>query len=226
MNVIKKYFKFVVGILLLPVCFYGTLALYKQLDNIKLLAAKQTYFLIGAVAYLILHSLFFKPMRMYIFGHEAMHAIPVWFFGGKVKGFKVSKKGGSVKTTKSNFIIALFPYFLPVYTIVCVVAYFVVNIFYNLSGYVHYFIALIGFSLAFHIVMTVDFLKTKQPDLMETGYIFSLSLIYIVNLCVVALILMFIFNNEVSFTDFMKSGYNLTKDFYIAVFRQLFAVRR
>ncbi|MBM3252886.1 MAG: hypothetical protein FJZ16_01370 [Candidatus Omnitrophica bacterium] len=223
---IKKYFKFVLGILLLPVCFYSTISLYRQLGNIKILLSNQIYFLIGAVSYLILHSLFFKPMRIYIFGHEIMHAIPAWFFGGKLKSFKVSKKGGSVKTTKSNFIIALFPYFLPVYTIVFFIVYLVINIFYNLSGYFHYFIFLIGFSLTFHIVMTVDFLKTKQPDLLETGYLFSLSLIYMVNLCVVVLILMFIFKNEVFFTDFIKTGYDLTRNFYIAAFRQLFVVRK
>lgn len=223
---IKKYLKFIIGVLLLPVCFYSTVSLYRQLENIKLLLSNQIYFLIGAVTYLILHSLFFKPMRIYILGHEAMHAIPAWFFGGKIKGFKVSKKGGSVETTKSNFIISLFPYFLPVYTIFFVIIYLIVNVFYNLSDYLYYFIFLIGFSLAFHIVMTVDFLKTKQPDLLETGYLFSLSLIYLVNLCVVVLILMFIFKNEVYFPDFVKTGYDLTRNFYIAVFRQLFVVRR
>ncbi len=223
---INKYFKFIIGTLLLPVCFFSTISLYRQLENIKLLFSNQVYFLIGAVSYLILHSLFFKPMRIYVFGHEAMHAIPAWFFGGEVKGFKVSKKGGSVKTTKSNFIIALFPYFLPVYTIFFVIAYLVVSIFYNLSDYISYFIFLIGFSLTFHIVMTVDFLKTKQPDIFETGYLFSLSLICLVNICVVVLILMFIFKNEVRFLDFVKEAYSLTRDFYIAVYKQLFVVRK
>lgn len=223
---ISKYFKFIIGILLLPACIFYTVSLYRQLENIKLLLSNQVYFLIGAVSYLILQSLFFKPTRIYVFGHELMHAIPTWFFGGEVKGFKVSKKGGSVKTTKSNFIIALFPYFLPVYTIFFFLVYLIVNMFVSLSGYVHYFIFLIGFSLTFHIVMTVDFLKTKQPDLMETGYLFSLSLIYMVNLCAVILILIFIFKNDVSFLDFIKEGYELTKVFYIAVFRQLFVVRK
>ncbi len=221
---IVRNFKLVLGVLLLPFCFYLTVSLYKQLDGIETLLPNQVYFLIGAVSYLILHSLFLKPMRIYVFGHEFMHAIPVWFFGGKVKGFKVSKEGGSVEATKSNFIISLFPYFIPTYTVFLFVAFLLISLFYNLSQYMHYFVFLIAFTLAFHITMTVDFLKTKQPDLVKTGYLFSFSLIYIINICVVVLILMFVFKEKLSFIEFIKTAYYLTRDFYVAAFKQLFII--
>jgi hypothetical protein len=56
-----------------------------------------------------------KPMWIYVFGHELTHALWTWLFGGQVKKMKVSSAGGHVVVSKTNFVIALAPYFFPLY---------------------------------------------------------------------------------------------------------------
>ena len=69
----------------------------------------------GAACWVVIYSLLPKPMWVYVFGHELTHALWTWLFGGKVKKFKASAKGGHVIVTKNNFLISLAPYFFPVY---------------------------------------------------------------------------------------------------------------
>ena len=78
-----------------------------------------------------------------------------------------------------------------------------------------------GFTFAFHIVLTIDFLKTKQSDFLKAGYLFSICLIYIMNIIVMAFIFSLTFP-DVVFLEFIKSSYVKSKDIYAAVLRQLF----
>ena len=57
---------------------------------------------------------------------ELTHALWTWLMGGKVNRFKVTSKGGHVIVSKTNFLIALAPYFFPVYAVL-VVAVFVIG---------------------------------------------------------------------------------------------------
>ena len=54
-------------------------------------------------------------MWIYVVGHELTHVVWSWLFGGKVKKFRASSSGGEVVVTKSNFLVALAPYFFPLY---------------------------------------------------------------------------------------------------------------
>ena len=95
------------------------------------------------------------------------------------------------------------------------------SLFFDAGRYVLIFIFLIGFSLTFHLVITIDFLKTKQPDLIKTGYLLSLTLIYIVNLSVIALILSLIFP-DISFLNFIRTSLESACNIYSAIVRQFF----
>ena len=59
-------------------------------------------------------------MWIYVFGHELTHALWTWLFGGQVKKMKVSSSGGHVIISKTNFLIALAPYFFPLYAVIVV----------------------------------------------------------------------------------------------------------
>ena len=64
-----------------------------------------------------MHILVFKLTYLYTLGHEAIHVIATWLCGGHVTSFSVSKWGGNVSTSKTNFFIELSPYFVPIYTV-------------------------------------------------------------------------------------------------------------
>lgn len=218
---IKKFFNLLVAIILFPACLAVTINIYNQLAGIKNFNRSQVYFLWGLVSYLVFHIIFYRPDRFYILGHETMHAVAAIFSGGKVKSIKVSKTGGQTTTNKTNLFINLAPYFFPVYTVILAIFYFLAGFIFDVTRFTSLFMFLVGFTLCFHVVLTVDFLKVKQPDLVRSGYIFSLFLIYIVNLCVLTYILGLIFS-EVSFAEFLKGSLTTTKGIYASIYRQLF----
>lgn len=211
--------KFIIGILAIPVSYAVTKAFYGNFILIKEVADNLQYFTWGIVAYVVLHLLFYKPTYLYVLGHEAVHAGVAWIFGGKIKSFKASKDGGSVATDKSNFIIELAPYFVPIYTVIITLIYFVISQSYPISGSI--FLFLIGFTLAFHIVATVEIMKIKQPDIVKSGYVFSIVMVYIVNIIVISLLFGLTFPGF-SINQFFLDLWSQTKYIYVAVIRQLF----
>ena len=121
---IKRILKILLGILSFPVCIAVSVSLYNQLNSIAAISYySRKYFFIVIIAYLIAHAVVLKPDYLYIFGHEVMHVLATWLSGGKVSSFRVSPKGGSVSTSKSNIFISLAPYFFPFYTIIVAFVY-------------------------------------------------------------------------------------------------------
>lgn len=217
----KRALKFLFGLLLLPICIVTSIVLYSQLGSIQHLSRNQVFFLLGVGAYIVIHLLFYQPTTIYVFGHELTHALCTWVFGGRVKSFRVTFRGGRVTTTKSNLFISLAPYFFPIYMVFLSCAYFGASLFTDLSKYIPQFIFLIGLSWSFHIVLTVHFIKMRQPDILKAGTLFSISLIYILNVTILALVLSLLFP-EVTFGDFFRSSYWQTVEFYTSIFTKLF----
>jgi len=211
--------KFVVGVLALPVAYAVTAAFYNNLILIKELAKSLNFFVWGIFSYMILHLLFYKPTYLYVLGHEAVHAGMAWVFGGKIKSFKVSADGGSVGTDKTNFAIELGPYFIPIYAIIITVIYFVIASSYSISGST--FVFLIGFALAFHLISTIEIMKIRQPDIMRSGYFFSIIMVYVLNIIVISVIFSLVFPGF-SVKKFFVDLWSTSKYIYIAIYRQLF----
>ena len=218
---ITRFLRFILGILLLPFTLGVSIALYQQLGVVRSLNNHQLFFLYGVGTYIVIHLVFYRPVFPYVFAHELIHALSTWISGGKVKSFKATPKGGEVKTTKTNSFISLSPYCFPIYTIFLAAVYSISSLFFEVECYVLIFIFLVGFTLIFHLVITIDFLKTKQPDLIKTGYILSLTLIYMANVFILALVLSLIFP-DISFINFIQSSVQKTNSIYSAIFRQFF----
>jgi len=216
---VKLAIKFLIGVSALPVAYAATKAFYDNLVVIQDVAANMRYLGWGMVSYAVLHLLFYKPAYMYVLGHEAVHAGMAWIFGGKIKSFKVSEKGGSVGTDKTNFVIELAPYFVPIYTAIIAVIYFIVSQSYQINGAI--FLFLIGFTLAFHLVSTVEIMKVKQPDIVKSGYVFSIVMVYIINIIVISLIFGLTFHGF-SIGNFFLDLWANTKYIYVALVKQLF----
>lgn len=188
---VKRLIKFLLGVALLPACWGATTAFYATFAQQDSFFKTQWPFLAGFAAYALIFSLFQQPIRTYVFGHELTHALWVWLFRGKVKGFAVSGEGGKVETTKSNFLIALAPYFFPVYSILILLAYLVARSFWPIQPYFKWLVFLLGFSWAFHVAMNLYALFKDQEEVRETGLTFSLALIYFLNLLILGALLVF-----------------------------------
>lgn len=190
----KKLVRFFLGICLIPVSIGLIIGIGRVLYKWDISVKEQFMFLLGFLSYIVIHVLFYRPIILHVFGHEITHALVNWIFGGKLKSLQVSEKGGSVSVDKNNFIITLAPYFFPIYTLLVLLVYFIVDI-----KYVGYIIFLIGFTLAFHLALTFHSLKEKQSDFKEYGFIFSLSFIFFMNMVILSILLSIITSSPATF---------------------------
>ncbi len=162
-----------------------------------------------------------RPLRAYVFGHELTHAVWVWLMGGRVSHFEVRRDGGHILTDTHNFWIALAPYFYPIYSIAVIAFYGAISIFYDLTlpkvqllwmTPIQWLFLALGASWAFHMSFTCWMIPKGQSDLTYHGTFFSLVVIYIVNLALLAVFLI-VAAPEVTWASFGEELLKNTEDF-------------
>ena len=173
-----------IAILLLPVCAGAGWALWKTGQACGSADRTLVPFGAGALCWLALYLLLPRPMWVYVFGHELTHALWTWAFGGEVKKFKASASGGHVIITKTNFVIALSPYFFPLYAVIVIAAFSIGHVVWGWQNYLVWFHLCVGAAYAFHVTLTGHVLKTRQSDITDQGYLFSAVIIYLGNVVV------------------------------------------
>jgi hypothetical protein len=181
---VPKWIKFIIAVLLLPVCAGAAMALWKVLLTSGSADTTWIPFLAGAACWIIIFFLLPKPMWIYVFGHELTHALWTWLFGGQVKKMKVTSKGGHVVISKTNFVIALAPYFFPLYAVIIILIFALGHWIWDWHSYFVYFHLLIGAAYAFHLTLTFHALQTRQTDITSQGYLFSAVIIFLGNVAV------------------------------------------
>jgi Peptidase M50B-like len=184
---VLKWIKFIVAILLLPVCAGAAMSLWNALCAGGGVDVVWVPLLAGAACWLVLFLLLPKPMWIYVFGHELTHALWAWLFGGRLKNLKVSSGGGHVVVSKSNFLIVLAPYFFPLYVALVVAVFSMGRLIWDWRSYRVWFHLLIGAAYAFHVTLTWHVLKTRQSDITSQGWLFSAVIIFLGNVCVLLL---------------------------------------
>lgn len=199
----RKWLKFLIAVLLLPVCAGAALALGAVLRECGGADTTWIPFLAGAACWCVVFGLLPKPMWIYVFGHEFTHILWVWLFGGRVKKMKVSSGGGHVLVTKNNFLITLAPYFFPLYGVIVIAVFAVGHLIWGWERFFVYFDLLLGAAYAFHITLTFHALQTQQSDVTSQGYLFSGVVIFLGN----ALVLLFgipLLTQKITLIDALK----------------------
>jgi hypothetical protein len=181
---VLKWFKLILAIVLLPVCAGAAWALGMVLRASGGADVIWVPALAGAACWLVVYLLLPKPMLLYVFGHELTHALWTWLFGGRVKKFKASSKGGHVIVTRNNFLIALAPYFFPLYAALVVLVFVAGHWIWNWKHYLVWFHLFLGAAYGFHVTLTWHILKHNQTDITEQGYLFSGVVVFLGNISV------------------------------------------
>jgi len=218
---LAKAVRIFLGLLLIPVEIGYALSFSEQLMAIRQMQASGLYFLLGVTAYLAFHVLVAAPMKLYVFGHELIHAAAAWISGGKVKGFKVNAKSGSVTTDRLTAFVALAPYLVPVYAILWSVGFGLAGLFGKTASWIWLFFFGLGVWLTFHLAFTVIVLKQKQPDLEVVGPLLALGLIFLGNLTLVLGTMNWVVP-EIQFRSYLSEGLRHSWAVYRAIFTQLF----
>jgi hypothetical protein len=202
---IKKIFKTILGLLLLPVAIGTARAFYTQISDISIFSGILRLIERGVLAYLVFHLLIIRPVYLYVLGHECVHVLATWLCGGHVVSFNVTPSGGNVVTSKTNFFIELSPYFVPLYTIILGFVYVIMKSMEVSVPHMSFiFLFLVGATLAFHFVMTAEVLKLQQPDIAKSGLLFSLIVIFVGNLVVIMAVFSPLF--RISFVNFLRES--------------------
>jgi hypothetical protein len=184
LSVVPKWIKFMIAVLLLPVCAGAARALWLVLRGGYGADTVWIPLLGGAACWLVIFAWLPKPMWIYVLGHELTHALWTWLFGGQVKKMKVTSSGGHVVISRTNFLITLAPYFFPLYAVIVVVVFALGNLIWNWRGYLVWFHLCVGAAYAFHVTLKVHTLKTRQSDITSQGRLFSSVVIFLGNVSV------------------------------------------
>lgn len=202
--------KWLAGLLLLIPGFFFTLVLVRHLGRFQFVTPVQLAFVTGAGVYLVMHLLLWKPVFIHVMGHELTHAFWAVMLGGRIKSLLVSKEGGQVTLSKTNFFIALAPYFFPLYTFILLPIYFIAAPkFYPVLAF------FIGMSLAFHVALTLFSLRDRQSDVNQVGAFFSLSFVYVMNIIVIALVLSVMTPEVITLGSFFGESWRLFAGFML-----------
>jgi len=202
---ITRIGKILLGIALLPFCAGFAWQLAVTLTSVTYRPLVPYWFTGGFLLYLLIHVLFRKPILSYVVGHELTHALFAVLFGGSVKAFHASEKGGRVQLTKSNFIITLAPYFFPLYTFLALAAYWTARAA-NIPSLEPWLVLAAGASFAFHIALTFLFLQTDQDDISEHGSFFSYPLIFLFNVVLTALLVRLLLAQDMNYPAYLVDG--------------------
>jgi hypothetical protein len=179
---VPKWGKFIIAVLLLPVCAGAARALWLVLRASSAADTAWIPLLAGAACWVVIFMLLPKPMWLYVFGHELTHALWTWLLGGEVKRMKVSSEGGHVLISKTNFFIALAPYFFPLYAVLVIGACALGHWLWDWP--LVWFHLLVGAAYAFHVTLTFHVLQTQQSDITSQGWLFSAVVIFLGNISV------------------------------------------
>lgn len=156
-------------------------------------------FVAGIIIYSAIHYGYYDFSRPYVFAHEMTHALAALMCGCRIKDVSVGKDSGYVKMDSCNAFVVLAPYFVPIYVIAAAFVYMIAELFVEVAPYRQGFLFVIGFLTAFHFIQTFKTLfEAEQPDLkLAGGKIFSVVMITLANLVVLALVLKALFPETV-----------------------------
>lgn len=202
----RPWGKWLLGSILFLSAVPVSCVLLRHLLGFKFGTSVQPAFITGFGVYLVMHLLLWKPVFIHVMGHELTHALWAVILGGKIKSLLVSQEGGQVTLSKTNFFIALAPYFFPIYTFMILPFYFITAPkFHAIPAF------LIGFTLALHLALTFNSLRDRQSDIWEVGLFFSMAFIYLMNLIVIVIIISVISPEVITLPELARESWGLIR---------------
>ena len=219
-HIVVRIIRWILALALLPLCYVTSATFVTQFtvtakDATFWLSSPFWYFATGMLlmggwfATGLLWNFF---LYLYVLAHELTHIIFIHIYQGRVSEWGVSVEGGYVTTDKSNIVISLAPYFVPLWSIVVVLIYATIGIFVDLSpAAVKSLYVLLGFFWAFHLLWTLWMIPRDQPDLKDNGTFLSLTIIYLANLLILVG-LTCIASPDMSFRGYGKEWYHNARE--------------
>jgi len=192
--------KLILAILLLPIVIFSSIIFLSQLAFVNETA--YNYFRWGVFSYLILHLFIFAPEFVYRKGQDGVLTIFKFF----------------------SPLVKIASFCLPIYTIILLIILGLDRLVFENIDFTKELCFLLSFSLAFHMIFTASAFKTNTADTLRATYFFSMQMIYLVNLFIIAFCFHYFFESF-SFIDFFNNTFGQTVDIYKLFFAQFFLTK-
>jgi len=192
-----QVFKFIFFLVLIPLIVALTTGFIHELA--ELTRGQYQYFIWGMLSYLILHIFIYEPEPIYQYG-KTLVADLFQFLSPLVK---------------------LAPVVLPIYSIVFLVLFYFTSFFFKNINLAHYYLFLISFTFSMHMIFIARELRAQDQTAFKPDYFFSITLVYVINVVIIALMLNLIFPTF-SFIEFFRDVSQISRSIYYTIFHQLF----
>jgi hypothetical protein len=189
--------KLILGVVLLPFLYSSSVSFASEISRIQ--KSYQNYFWLGVIIFLIFFLFIWEPEIIYTSGQKLIGFIFNFF----------------------HPLVELAPFVLPAYTIILFMVYGLLSLSIKDGWLLQYCLFLVGFCSISHIIFTARALGAKKGDFLKANYIFTFSLIYIVNLFILGLLLSLALK-EFSLVDFSKHTISAASNIFSALFKQIF----
>lgn len=198
-----RFLKIILFFVSVPLAAGFALALWPHAAALGVLAPRHIVFLSGAGACVVLYPWLRKSHFFRTFEHELTHLIAAKLFFARMESLQVHSSGdGEVRYSReSNFVIALAPYFLPLFAAGATL----------LAPALHpaiavYALAPAGFLLAHHLIAMLGEILTGQPDIRESGRLFSFGIIALGGALTYGCIISYAAGDYPAVLDFLRHG--------------------
>ncbi|PIQ89602.1 MAG: hypothetical protein COV72_01950 [Candidatus Omnitrophica bacterium CG11_big_fil_rev_8_21_14_0_20_42_13] len=199
-NKVTAVLKLIIVLLILPVLVAHTRGLLNTLSTLESRLVVSFWF--GVFVFFLIDLIIFKLNGLYKGGQKIIEAVFRFF----APLFKFA------------------PYVLPIYTIIILVFSLAMDFFGGISSNQNMLMNLCAFSTVLHLVYTADAFRSRQSDFLKAGHFFTISLIYLCNLFVLAFAIDRILPNSSFFASFFHNSSDFSRDIYTAIFNQLFSI--
>lgn len=189
--------KCALGICVVPCVYAVSVAFLREFGLVR--PALQQYFWSGVVTFLLIYLFIWEPVVIYSRGQRLLELVFTFF----------------------KPLVRVAPYLLPIYALVLSVIYMIGLLWKPGEWFREYFISLLGFFIALHLVFGAKSMRTKKEDFLRANYLFGFSFVYILNVLLLAGILSAVVSGF-SFVNFSTSSYQIAHDIFYGVFQQLF----
>lgn len=184
-------------IILIPVIISTTLGFKEQ--TLSFHAREGHFFLWGIVTYLVMHLAVGEAKGLYDYGQKLTSSI--FFF------------------LKS--LAHIVPFVVPIYSWLILILFYLGSVFFHIRRYDFLALFLFSFMFTLHLALTAKTLREQDTTILKAGYYFSLALIYIVNVFLVAALFHFV-RSDFSFADFLRTTKDIAGWIYSSMFKRLF----
>jgi len=169
---------FLLSLVGIPILFVDGVFLYKLPVPVGELATRDEGWIAlgGFLAYLLMHFFVRKPERFYLWGHEFSHIVLAKIFFRKIHQFHISSRdGGKVVLDRTNVMIDLAPYIIPLYSVGIALP---ATMFRHVSPWVpDIYLVAASFLFTMHILFSVEGFLAGQPDVRRSGRVFSAAVV-------------------------------------------------